>query len=269
MALPLLLVRVANVDSGSTVPVGLVSAPHEGEIVIGRAADAGFRLDDRTVSSQHVSVRATERGFVVRALSERGSTYLDGELLPPGEAREVEAPKIWLQLGRILLNIYPDPKTVRFDTPLAIPDTAVRRRGEAVFRFRTSRHGTDVWCGGKAVALSPSAARVLARLCEEPGEIVTHDQLDYAVDPETYPRSGGTTLPQLITYIRAMLDEALDAGHITEDTLRSLIAASSDLSSAELADPPRRELLRRFIESVRGVGYRILLRPGDVAFLGA
>lgn len=264
------IAQVTKVHPGSTVAVGTRSEALEGQAVIGRDAECELRLDDATVSARHVRVGLAGGRFFVEALARNGTTFVQGDRLEPGRRIEVVTPRVWLQLGRVLLHVFPDPETVRFDEPLAIPDTAVRQADAPVFTFRRGPHRVDLWCRGQAMALFPSAVRALMRLCESAGQTVTYDDLELAVDPEAFQRAGGASLSQLVTYIRQMVDQAMDQGLIGEDELRRIVAAQGAQAGAE-ADAEavdRRALLRSFIENVRGVGYRIRLTPGQVAFLG-
>ncbi len=55
------------------------------EIVVGRAPDAGVRIDDRQVSRAHARIRCEEAAVIVRDLGSRNGTLVNGRLLANAE----------------------------------------------------------------------------------------------------------------------------------------------------------------------------------------
>jgi hypothetical protein len=259
-------IEVQRVQSGATVEVGHRSQALSGAVTVGRGADADFRVDDRTVSSRHLRIEPTSSGFRLTNLSERGSTFVHGRRMEPGAAVEIANPA-WAQLGRVLLAVAVIPMTVPFEEPMPVPD-GIRPAGvPPLLTFRHTPARTELWCRGNAVSLYPSAARVLACLASEPGRIRTHSELDEAADPEAWPRTGGASVPQLLTYARTMFNDALDAGWISDDELVRLVATSSASDVPDCPPTDRAALLRALIQNIRGVGYRLSLPAFEIAFL--
>jgi len=255
--------QVERVQPGCAVPRGLKLAPARACIVIGRTTDADVVLDDVSVSRRHVELRAGESGFVVRGLSQSGSTFVDERPLAGDEEITVAGPSAWLQVGRVLLHVMLAPATVPVSKRMTPPE-APTRVASAVVTLARGRE-LRVWLGGELVHLFPSAARVLARLCETPNEVVTHDELLHAVDPESLERAGGGNLAQLVTYVRDAFDEALAKGWLVDDDLRALVIASAPETAAE-AEADRRGLLRALVSSRRGLGYALRLPRAAVAW---
>ena len=99
-----------------------------------------------------------------------------------------------------------------------------------------------------------------------PGEVVTHIDLAAAVDPDFFNRAGGTNVAQLVTYIRTMFNEAMDKGHLSEESLQQVLEMTPYGASTlkKLTKVSRRVQLRILIENVRNVGYTLHLPPSEI-----
>ncbi|MCC6622394.1 MAG: FHA domain-containing protein [Deltaproteobacteria bacterium] len=255
--------QVERVQPGCTVPRGLKLAPARARVVVGRTTDADVVLDDVSVSRRHVEIRAAEAGFVVRALTRSGSTFVNHAPLAGDEEVVIDAPSAWVQVGRVLLHVMVAPATVPACAPITPPEAPLGG-ARAIVTLARGRE-LRVWIGGQLVHLFPSAARVLARLCETPGEVVTHDELLHAVDPEALERAGGANLAQLVTYVRDAFDHALERAWIADEDLRALVIGAAPEVAAE-AEADRRGLLRALIASRRGLGYALRLPRSAIAW---
>lgn len=225
---------VVEVKGGSAIAVGLASGPLENSVVIGRDADVDFRLNDRSVSRQHLRVQVRDGLFEFESLSSNGTTFIQGEALEFGERRLVDPDQSWVQVGRVLLRFEPFTDTLPVSQAIPIPNEANDRSLIAV------RDGAvpEVWLGGEPVSLFPQAARMLRALAASPRSVLTYDELGRAIDPDGYLDSGGTNYAQLATYIRNVLAEAIENGRL------------------EVENDPR-DAARRIVKNVRGVGYAL------------
>ena len=254
-------IEVHSVGAGCQIPVGYKSSVFVGTISIGRESDADFDLHDETISRQHVTIALSEQGFVVQNTSQHGTTCLNGRTLAANENATSSAEEMWLQIGRVLLLIKVTPTTIPADMLLPIPGALGYTQSLPLLRLRRFHDRWELWLQSQPTRLFPTATRVLARLCQTPGVVVTHYDLAEASDPENFPRQGSTSVPQLITFIRNAFDEAMQAALIDEKKLHDLVFKNE-------AHPPafedRRRLLRNLIENVRGMGYRLRLPPSEI-----
>lgn len=258
-------VVIERVLPGCTLAVGERFDALEGPIVVGRERSVDLRLDDPTISKRHVEVTLGSEGFRFRSLTRRGTSFVNGKLLSPGEELSLTAEPHFVQIGRVLLAIEADPQTRPVSQQIPLPEAPSPPRRRALLKFRRRGNGVEVWCRGRALPIFPSAAKVLARLCEQPGETVTHDELDYAADPENYPRSGGASIAQLVTYARKTLEDAVESGWFEISELAAWLPPH--LQPANDQTLVTREVLRATLENVRGVGYRIHLPRAQIEFV--
>lgn len=256
------IIRVEKVKPGCALPIGLSSDILYSPAILGRDPEADFRIQDPTISKQHARVETGEGVTSLVNLSAKGSTFVDGKRLEPGESVPLDRARTWIQLGRVLLRVYDEPPTLPVEEPMAIP-TATGAGRLPLLRVQRSGPMIQLWCRGHRVQLFPQAARVLARLAEEPTETVEAHLLMEAADPDSPDKFGGTSLSQLITYVRNMFDEALDAGWVPEEDLTRMVGS---VRGGDLPPDDRRELLRALIENVRGVGYRFNVPLDSVQF---
>jgi len=256
-------IEVHSTAEGSTVPVGYASAELIDEATIGRDRSVDFRLHDPTVSRQHVHIARQGRGFRIHNLTGRGTTCVNERRLGPDEYFDHDDDEMWLQVGRLLLRIAVTPTTIPVDEVLHVPSsTSSQPVVPHVVTLRAFMDRWEVLICGQPVRLFPSATRVLAKLAESPGDVVTHSALAEAADPEQFPRHGGASVPQLITFIRNMFDDALNTQVLDENTLRTKMLWDGEDPAPEM---DRRTLLRSLIENVRGLGYRLRLSADDIA----
>lgn len=253
-----------NIDAidGDTAPQDTDQALFSDAAVVGRAAEVDFQVDDRSVSRRHLSVQATPAGFRVRSLTERGSTFINGQPLEAGGEVAVDESPAWIQVGRVLLRVARiHEQTVSWGSPMPLPSQALAPRPISSGLLRVTRRPVlQVWVGAQALQAYPSATRVLARLCQSPGEVVPREELVALLDPNFEQRAGGLNLHQTMTYVRDALEAALDQGWLLEAEL----AAQVRRCAPELGeDADRRALLRTLVANVRRVGYRLNL-PADV-----
>src|SRR5690606_17631650 len=231
MASTQLQVRVEKTRQGARVAVGMAWEVHGEYITVGRAADNDIQISDPSVSSNHLELTRLARGFEVVNRSQRGTTAVGGEKLAPDERKRVDEDEIWIQVGRVLLSIRQDPETIPVAEIIPVPERVAEG---PIIRLRHLGNRVEVFVHDEPVSLYPMAARLLARLAQDPGHIVSFGDLGEAADPEYFERAGGANISQLVSYIRDMVEQQIDAGHLDPDELAQWVFA--DESNPALAD---------------------------------
>lgn len=257
------LVRIERVLDGSQLRCGAEFGPFRGSVSIGRSRSNDIHLCDETISGRHVELGIAGDQLSVSNLSRHGTTFLNGERLSGGDMRHVGTSPMWIQVGRALLSVYAQQRTVPVSNLMPLPERRASRFTGPLLSFSWIGTRVEVRCAGHPVPLYPTAARVLARLCEDPPNLVHHSDLEAAADPDTANRAGGATLAQLLTQIRRAFEECIDNGWLDTDVVRGFLAERPQGDG----DDDVRALLRSFIESVRGVGYRIWIPPEQVQLI--
>lgn len=260
------IIRVEKVLAGSPLSAGAHSTPILGQARVGRLADLEFHLPDATISSLHLLVELGEGGFMLRNESRNGTTLINGAPLEHGQTRVVDEDAVWVQVGRALLHIYKAPRTIPVGEMIELPTRAPLAPEVPLLRFQTFAGRVELWVKGHAVHVFPTVARLLVRLCEAPGEVVTHGELEMAVSASAYPKLGGSSMAQLVTYTRQMFSDAIDAEWFDEEELRQMIAQALAEPDEELAQMDRQRLLQILVQNIRGLGYRLHLPAHQIVF---
>lgn len=260
------IIRVEKVLSGSPLSVGTHSAPILGQARVGRLVDLELHLPDATISSIHLTVSLDDRGFSLKNESRNGTTLINGAPLEHGQTRMVEDEAVWVQVGRALLHIYKAPRTIPVGEMIELPLRAPLAPEVPLLRFQSFAGRVELWVKGHAVHVFPTVARLLVRLCESPGEVVTHGELEMAVSASSHPKLGGSSMAQLVTYTRQMFSDAVDSGWLDEEELRELIASSLHEPDEELAQMDRQRMLQLLVQNIRGLGYRLHLPAHQIVF---
>lgn len=256
------MIRVEKTQPGSPLRVGMLSEIFDKEVIIGRGPQASFRLKDPTVSRGHARVFTESGKTYLENLGGHGSTYVNGVRLDTHERVEIERARTWIQLGRALVRVLDEPETLPVYEPIALPSRAARAATPLLVIQRTAA-APSIWCKGQRVHIFPQALRVLMRMCEQPGQTIEADVLVEAASPDVPMSFGGTNLPQLVTYVRDMFQQALEDQWVSDAELASAI---KEVSGVRPDDTARRALLRALVENVRGVGYRLNLPLDAVRF---
>lgn len=262
-------VRIERVlPGGSELRTGYESAAMKGVVVVGRQAGVGFQLADTSVSRSHARVTLTAAGFDLTNLSAHGATFVNGRRLAHRAQITLDKKMIYLQVGRVLLCIFADPDTLEISQMIELPEVERGEGAPPLIALRSIGSNWSVQCRGHIVKLFPSAARVLARLCEEPGEVVPHDALEQAIDPESHQRVGGATIAQNITYVRKFFAEAIEMGWLEPEVLLGWIKETGEQSSDsdDIEGFDQSTLLRLVVENHRRVGYRLRIPAREIVF---
>ena len=252
-------VMVSEVRGDCMVSKGELLGPFEKQTHIGRGTGCDVVLPDQTISRRHLRIERTRDDFLIHNLSRRGTTYVAMQPLAFEETKRVRAEQVWVQVGRVLLRVCEFMSTQPYETVLPTPS------GASLLRLTWYGQHCEVRVREHLVSLFPSAVRALWLLAREPGHWVSHAALHAILSDEHSMGAAelaGTRLPQVITYIREMLFEALEADFVTREAL------SGALKDDEVASLNTRELLRRIVANRRAVGYCLQLPPHEVVVEG-
>lgn len=265
-------IQLDSVHEGCVLKPGIAFPAFTGKVLIGRNPSVDLVLADVSVSGHHAEIEATDTGFVVRNLSRRGTTFVEGERLAPSTEKHILNTVFWLQVGRALLKVTGHETTIPVSRMLPLPTPNMAPRPQPVSPPSTEppmlslRRGPAlrVLLEGTRVTIFPSAARALIRLCETPGCVVEQDDLLKNIDADYRHKSGGNNLNQVITYIRQMFLSALKEGALTSPRLVEQIRRCEDFEEqSPLEDMNDKALTRVLITNIRGVGYQLML-PDDM-----
>lgn len=234
------LVLIATPEGAGAAPVRL--GTFRGGATVGRSQEGDVALDDSTVSFEHAAFRSDSDHVFVRSLSERGSTFVGGNLLKFGGETEVPVLEPFVQIGNFLLEVRVLEQTVPVSNAMPLP---VNWR-DPLLEIRERRGRGRVLLGGDELPLPPKLFRLLLGLATTAGEPVSRDALVDVVEPD-----GWVNLDPLVHRLRSALEEFVTARPATLKPLgpeHDAAAGGPDLGKA-------------LIETVRGRGYRLTIPP--------
>ncbi|MEO0601282.1 MAG: FHA domain-containing protein [Myxococcota bacterium] len=240
---PPMILRVLRASDGSPLLTG-TSFVIDRDVVVGRSPEADIVLPDSSVSRKHLRI-VVGPPLTVAALTDGNGTFHVQDETPIGSSPFViPAGGAQLQLGGVLVSL----------APLAATDPV----WEVMKPARSSARFEVVWdadqclvrCGGADLPLNGAAARFFGLLAERVGEVVHHWDLEQEV--------GTPHLAPVATLVRRALAEAHDKGHV------DLWEAAAPAAREGVDDGDLAALGRRIVQSRRGHGYALLLRPEDI-----
>lgn len=272
MATRELAFTVEKTRDGSSVPVGATWDTVAETVTVGRDPGVDLRLNDTTVSREHVRLISQPDAVVVENLSARSASFVNGHKLEAGERRRIDAASFHLQLGRVLVRVDAGAATTSFDEAISIvdrPELLELAGGHAwadagagdtlpLIAARWDAGQAHIRVLGRELEIFPTAAILLATLCETPGEPVHHSDLQHAV-------GSSANLDQQVSYVRKAFRDLVDAGVLSAARIRRCVLRhTAGVTEVELHALDSAELMRRFVSSKRGFGFRICLSPEDV-----
>jgi hypothetical protein len=152
--------------------------PLQGDaLLIGRGLDADICIPDRQVSRHHARLLRSVDGYMLEDLGSKNGTHLNGTsiseptLLQDGDV---------IQVAVALELVYVDTEAT---VPLAMDDAA--RMGLGRLRMDPLAHRVLVGEAEIDPPLSPPQYRLLAMLADNPGHVVTRDDVAETVWPGT------------------------------------------------------------------------------------
>jgi DNA-binding NtrC family response regulator len=113
--------RVVTADGARVFPL-----PPDGEVVVGRAADAAVRIDDASISRRHAALRLGE-AVTVEDLGSANGTRVRGTVVAPGARVEARAGDV-IEFGSVLCALVGEaaPRAARAAGDLVVEDPAMR-----------------------------------------------------------------------------------------------------------------------------------------------
>lgn len=177
--------------------VDLVEFP----FTIGRARECGFVLDYTDVSRLHARLTSDHLNIYLEDLDSTNGTFVNGRRLAPGELYRLRAGDA-VNFAQVCTWVFDDPATT------AQIDRVQIRPGLEI-DFAAAR----VTVGGLPLQppLSPNQFALLALLYENPGRIVTRDEVISAIWGPGQQASD-QTIDALVSRLRKRLTDA-DPGH--------------------------------------------------------
>ena len=253
-----LLLKVTGVSDASEIGCGFVLSWNTAEAVeLGRHPECGLHLADSTVSRRHVRLFSDGDQNFVESLTASNGTFLDGEALGVGEAGALSVGTV-LQVGGVLLQVQGLQETVPVVEPIAAGATAVDASLPGLaFRVVWDADKCVIALSGRHLDLPPTAARTLGLLLENAPDIV--HQWDLVEHLGT-----GVNLPQVVSQIRSALRVCIEQDTFPMASLKHLILQHTS-GALELDAEDARGLLRHFVASRRGLGYRICVPSAMVS----
>jgi len=184
---------------------------------VGRAADAGVRLEDPYASRRHAEILRLEQGYQVRDLHSKNGVFIDGKRLEPGGSA-------WLTDGA---EVQFASTRFRFHDPAAtVTAPALFAVGEPGLRVDITTR--QVYIDGVLLEppLSAKQFDLLWFLYQNRGRVVSKDEIAQAVWPEAHGDVYDANIDRMVSRVRSRIEPDGDENP-------------------------------RFIHTVRGYGYKL------------
>ena len=182
-----------------------LSGPQAGEeieldrevITVGRAADAGVRLEDQYASRQHAEILHFDSGYQVRDLQSKNGVLVDGQRLGPGEA-------VWLSDG---LEVQFASTRYRFYDPAATL-TAPSLLAVSEPGLRIDITTRQVYVDGQPLdpPLSVKQFELIWFLYLNRGRVVSKDEIATAVWPEAEGDVYDANIDRMVSRVRSRIE---------------------------------------------------------------
>jgi len=199
---PVLVAQTGKLDGGRWVL-------NSEELIIGRGKDCGLIVSDRQVSRHHARIRRTELGYLLEDLGSKNGTHLNGSevteavLLQDGDE---------IQIALAMKLVY-----VGLEATIPLKSADLSRLG--LGRLRMDREAHRVWLGSVEIEppLSPPQFRLLGLMYENPGRVVTRNQIVEGVWPDSVSEGvSEQAIDALVRRLRERLSEGdPDHGYVT------------------------------------------------------
>jgi len=191
----------------------------DGDMVsVGRAADAGVRLDDQFASRQHAEIRRIDDAYQVRDLQSKNGVLVEGQRLPGGGTAWL-ADGMEVQFASTRFRFFDPSATVTAPSLLAVREPGLRVDV-------TTR---QVYVDGAALdpPLSVKQFELIWFLYQNRGRVVSKDEIAAAVWPEAEGDVYDANIDRMVSRVRSRIE------------------------------PESGDEKTRFIHTVRGYGYQM------------
>ncbi len=186
-------------------------------MAVGRAVDAGVRLEDPYASRQHAEILRLERGYQVRDLQSKNGVLVNGQRLAPGGTA-------WLSEGTELQ--FASTRFRFYDPAATVTAPALMAVGEPGLRIDPQTRQVYVDNHLLAPPLSVKQFELLWFLYQNRGRVVSKDEIAQAVWPEAQGDIYDANIDRMVSRLRSRIE-------------------------AETEDEPR------FLHTARGYGYQL------------
>jgi hypothetical protein len=191
-------------------------------VFVGRSSRNDIQVNDIMVSRKHLKIFRTAKAFFVEDLRSANGTFLNGELVKPGEAcvvRENDTIVVGnssLQVGGIVPSRSPEPKNPHSAAPIGKPRHCGNPSGER--RSRSARNLQLIYRASELLEQPLNINEVLAKMLES--LLDTLPRIDRAAvllfekdkikELMTRSRKGSSTQP--LRYSRPLLGRVVKSG---------------------------------------------------------
>ncbi len=185
---------------------------------VGRAPDAGVRLEDQFASRRHAEILRLENGYQVRDLQSKNGVIVDGQRLAPGGSAWLSE-GVEVQFASTRYRFYDPAATVTAPSLIAVSEQP---------GLRVDITTRQVYVDGRPLdpPLSVKQFDLLWFLYQNRGRVVSKDEIAQAVWPEAQGDVYDANIDRMISRVRSRIEPDRD-------------------------DDPR------FIFTVRGYGYKL------------
>jgi len=185
---------------------------------VGRAADAGVRLEDQFASRRHAEILRLENGYQVRDLQSKNGVLIDGQRLAPGSSAWLSE-GVEVQFASTRFRFYDPAATVTAPSLIAVSEQPGLRVDSTTRQVYVDGHPLDP-------PLSVKQFDLLWFLYQNRGRVVSKDEIAQAVWPEAQGDVYDANIDRMVSRVRSRIEPDRD-------------------------DDPR------FIFTIRGYGYKL------------
>ncbi len=184
---------------------------------VGRATDAGVRLEDQFASRQHAEILRMESGYQVRDLHSKNGVHIDGQRLAAGASAWLSE-GVEVQFASTRFRFYDPAATVTAPSLIAVSESGLR--------VDTTTRMVYVDGAPLDPPLSVKQFDLLWFLYQNRGRVVSKDEIAQAVWPEAQGDVYDANIDRMVSRVRSRIEPDQD-------------------------DNPR------FIYTIRGYGYKL------------
>ncbi len=171
------------------------------EFVIGRDPTCDLCITDRQISRFHARLRRTGDGYLLEDLGSKNGTHLNGVMIEQGVLLQ-DGDEVQVALALRLIFV---------GTEATVPLTLEDMNSQGIGRLRMEVSAHRVWINEREVdpPLSPPQFRLLELLYQNPGKVVTRDEIANHVWPGT--DGIGVSDQAIDALVRRLRDRLADA----------------------------------------------------------
>lgn len=164
---------------------------------IGRAEDCTIVLNEHLISRQHAEIHRVGANYQLHDLNSKNGIYLNGERLAPGSTR-------WLENGGEVSFAFTQ---FLFSEPSATATATTAVKAQAL-PLRIDLSAREVFVDGQRLnpALSLKQFELLWFLYQNQNQVVTKDDIAYAIWPECNGNVYDANIDRLVSRVRSRIE---------------------------------------------------------------